>query len=46
VLVFFESGAEGVSALVQDVFRKHGREAEIIAANIDRDGYILSRIPT
>jgi homoserine kinase len=45
VLVFFESGADGVAALVQDVFRRHGREAEIIAANIDRDGYILSKIP-
>jgi homoserine kinase len=39
IIVFFERGFEEVSDLVCQIFAFHGRKAEVIAAQIARDGY-------
>jgi homoserine kinase len=41
VIVFFEKGYEFSAQHVRQIFNRHGHEAEILAALIDRDGYKL-----
>jgi homoserine kinase len=43
ILVFYERGCEQVCDLVRQIFCFHGRNAEIIAAQIARNGYEVSR---
>ena len=39
IVVFYERGCEGVCDLVRQIFALHGRDSEIIAARISREGY-------
>ncbi|HYZ83779.1 MAG TPA: homoserine kinase [Bryobacteraceae bacterium] len=39
ILVFYERGYESVCELFQQIFRHHGRNAEILSAHIARSGY-------
>ena len=43
ILVFYERGCQQVCDLVRQIFAFHGRNAEIIAAQIARTGYEVSR---
>ena len=43
ILVFYERGCHPVCDLVCQIFAFHGRKAEIIAAQIARSGYEVSR---
>ena len=42
ILVFYEKGCESVCQLVCRIFAMHGRGAEIISAQISREGYSVS----
>jgi len=45
VLVFFERGYETVCDLVRQIFRIHGHESEILAADIAERGYECTTLP-
>lgn len=38
ILVFYETGYESVSSLVQQIFAMHGRQSEVVATRVDRKG--------
>ncbi|HXG33134.1 MAG TPA: homoserine kinase [Bryobacteraceae bacterium] len=42
ILVFYERGAEQVCDLVPEIFRTHGRDAQIFRTEVARRGYELS----
>ncbi|MCS6954379.1 MAG: homoserine kinase [Bryobacterales bacterium] len=43
ILVFFENGFEEVCQRVRDIFRLHGREAQVLKTEVARQGYELTR---
>ena len=45
ILVFFEKGHAGVVRHVQQIFEAHGHQAEILDAQVDRQGFHLSEQP-
>jgi homoserine kinase len=45
VLVFFKRGHEEVTELFRQTFEKNGRGARTYFTNIQRDGFILERVP-
>jgi len=44
VLVFFERGKEEIPLLFEDIFRKHGKEAQAYFTDIQRNGFTIEEL--